>query len=265
MKKTMTWAEWKQLLRSKKMMVPMIAILFIPVLYAGMFLWAFWDPYANMKDLPVALVDLDEGAEMDGERLALGQELTDKLMDSKQFDFQKVSKVDAEKGLENRDYYVVIEIPENFSEHATTLLDDEPEKLTMIYKPNEGFNFLSGQIGETAMDRIRAEVNEKVASTYAEKLFDSIMELGDGFGEAADGAGELHDGAAKLVDGADELKGYLETLASSTITLADGSDKIADGASQAAVGAGELNTGWWNYASFLFGNRHLTLPFCHDT
>ena len=243
MKKTMTWAEWKQLLRSKKMMVPMIAILFIPVLYAGMFLWAFWDPYANMKDLPVAIVDLDDGAEMDGEQLALGQELTDKLMDSKQFDFQKVSKAAAEKGLENRDYYVVIEIPENFSEHATTLLDDEPEKLTMIYKPNEGFNFLSGQIGETAMDRIRAEVNEKVASTYAEKLFDSIMELGDGFGEAADGAGELHDGAAKLVDGADELKGYLETLASSTITLADGSDKIADGASQAAVGAGELNAG----------------------
>ena len=243
MKKSMTWAEWKQLLRSRKMLVPMIAILFIPVLYAGMFLWAFWNPYANMDDLPVAIVDLDEGAEMDGEQLALGQELTDKLIDSKQFDFQRVKKAEAEKGLKNQDYYVVIEIPENFSEHATTLLDDEPEKLTIIYKPNEGFNFLSGQIGETAMDRIRAEVNEKVASTYAEKLFDSIVELGDGFGEAADGAGELHDGATKLADGADELKGYLETLAGSTITLADGSDKIVQGASDAAIGATELNKG----------------------
>ena len=47
----------------------------------------------------------------------------------------------------------------------------------------------------------RAEVNEQVASTYAEKLFDSITEMGNGFGEAADGAGELHDGAAKLVRG----------------------------------------------------------------
>ena len=149
MKKTMTWAEWKQLLRTRKMIVPMIAILFIPVLYAGMFLWAFWNPYANMDDLPVAIVDLDKGAEMDGEQLALGRELADKLIDSKQFDFQRVSKVDAEKGLKNQDYYVVIEIPENFSQHATTLLDDEPEKLTMIYKPNEGYNFLSGQIGET--------------------------------------------------------------------------------------------------------------------
>ena len=59
-------AEWKQLLRTKKLMIPMIAILFIPVLYAGMFLWAFWNPYANMNDLPVAIVNSDEGAEMDG-------------------------------------------------------------------------------------------------------------------------------------------------------------------------------------------------------
>ena len=243
MKNSMTWAEWKLLLRSKKIIVPLIAILFIPVLYAGMFLWAFWNPYANMSDLPVAIVDLDNGAEMDGKQLALGKELTDKLIDSKQFDFKKVSKSDAENGLENEDYYVVIEIPENFSEHATTLLDDEPEKLTIVYKPNEGFNFLSAQIGETAMDRIRAEVNEQVASTYAEKLFDSITEMGDGFGEAADGAGELHDGAAKLSSGADELKGYLETLASSTITLADGSQKLAQGANDAAKGANELNKG----------------------
>ncbi|MFC5589302.1 YhgE/Pip family protein [Sporosarcina soli] len=243
MKKTMTGAEWKQLLRSRKLMVPMIAILFIPVLYAGMFLWAFWNPYANMSDLPVAIVNLDAGSEMDGEQLALGKELADKLIDSHQFDFKNVSKIDAEKGLANQEYYVVIEIPENFSQHATTLLDDNPEKLTIVYKPNEGFNFLSAQIGETAMDRIRAEVNEQVASTYAEKLFDSIVEMGNGFGDAADGAGELHDGAAKLANGADELKGYLETLAGSTITLADGSQKLAQGAKDAAAGASDLNKG----------------------
>jgi len=243
MKKTMAWAEWKQLLRTRKMIVPMIAILFIPVLYAGMFLWAFWDPYANMEDLPVAIINLDEGAEMEGEQLTLGKELTDTLIDDQTFKFTNVSKKDAENGLANQDYYVVIEIPENFSEHATTLLDDNPEKLTIVYKPNEGFNFLSAQIGETAMDRIRAEVNEKVAATYAEKLFASISEMGDGFGEAADGAGKLKDGAAELSTGASDLKGYLETLAGSTVTLADGTDKLARGAEKAAVGARDLNSG----------------------
>ncbi|MFS0575984.1 YhgE/Pip domain-containing protein [Sporosarcina sp. 179-K 3D1 HS] len=249
MKKTMTWAEWKQLLRTRKMFVPMVAILFIPVLYAGMFLWAFWDPYENMSSLPVAIVDNDQGAELDGEQLALGRELTDKLLESKQFDFQKVSQAEAEQGLKNQEYYVVIEIPENFSEHATTLLDAYPEKLTIVYKPNEGFNFLSAQIGETAMDRIRAEVNEKVASTYSEKLFASIAEMGEGFGEAADGAGRLDEGAANLSTGAADLKGYLEQLASSTITLADGSDQLAKGTREAVAGAKELNNGIGTLAS----------------
>ncbi|MEK3936030.1 YhgE/Pip domain-containing protein [Sporosarcina sp. FSL W7-1349] len=243
MKKTMTWAEWKQLLRTRKMIVPMVAILFIPVLYAGMFLWAFWDPYANMSSLPVAIVDNDEGAELEGEQLALGRELTDKLIESKQFDFQEVSQAEAEQGLKNQDYYVVIEIPENFSDHATTLLNENPEKLTIVYKPNEGFNFLSAQIGETAMDRIRAEVNEKVASTYSEKLFASISEMGEGFGEAAEGAGQLDEGAAELSKGATDLKGYLEQLASSTVTLADGSDQLAKGTREAATGAKDLNEG----------------------
>lgn len=249
MKKTMTWAEWKQLLRTRKMIVPMVAILFIPVLYAGMFLWAFWDPYAHMSSLPVAVVDGDRGAELDGEQLTLGRELTDKLLESKQFDFKEVSKAEAEQGLKNQEYYVAIEIPENFSEHATTLLDPNPEKLTIVYKPNEGFNFLSAQIGETAMDRIRAEVNEKVASTYSEKLFASITEMGEGFGEAADGAGRLDEGAAELSKGAADLKGYLEQLASSTVTLADGSDQLAKGTRAAAAGAKDLNAGIGTLAS----------------
>lgn len=243
MKKSMIGAEWKQLFRTRKMLVPLIAILFIPVLYAGMFLWAFWDPYANMDALPVAVVNSDKGAELEGKQLTIGDELVDKLMESKNFNFQVVSKMDAEEGLKGQEYYIAIEIPENFSEHATTLLDENPEKLTIIYKPNEGYNFLSAQIGETAMDRIRAEVNEKVASTYAEQLFDSIATMGDGFGEAADGAGELHDGASKLADGANDLKGYLETLASSTVTLKDGSDRLAKGTADAAKGAVELDQG----------------------
>ncbi|MBO1913729.1 YhgE/Pip family protein, partial [Microvirga sp. 3-52] len=104
-------AEWKQLLRTKKLAVPMIAILFIPVLYAGMFLWAFWDPYENMNDLPVAIVNSDVGAEMDGEQLKLGKDLSKTLIDDQTFKFSNATKEEAEKGLKNQDYYVVIEIP----------------------------------------------------------------------------------------------------------------------------------------------------------
>ncbi|MGE8000137.1 YhgE/Pip family protein [Lysinibacillus sp. NPDC093190] len=236
-------AEWLKILKTRKMLVSIIAVLFIPVMYAGMFLWAFWDPYKGLPNLPVAVVNEDKGAEMEGVKLDLGKELVDKLVDSNEFKFIDVSKEEAEKGLHGRDYYMILEIPTNFSEHATTLLDDKPSKLVMNYIPNEGLNFLGAQIGETAMDRVRAEVNAQVSATYAEKLFDSITTLGDGFTEAADGSNKLDEGAKTLANGAKDLKGYLEQLASSTVELSNGTDKITKGAGDAAKGANDLSTG----------------------
>ncbi|KMY28189.1 membrane protein [Lysinibacillus xylanilyticus] len=236
-------AEWLKIFKTRKMLVSIIAVLFIPVMYAGMFLWAFWDPYAGLPNLPVAVVNQDKGAEMEGVKLDVGKDLVKKLVDSEQFKFVEVSKEDAEKGLNGRDYYMTLEIPTNFSEHATTLLDDKPSKLVMNYIPNEGLNFLSAQIGESAMEKIRAEVNKQVSATYAEKLFDSITTMGDGFTEAADGSGKLDEGAKTLANGAKDLKGYLEQLASSTVELSNGTDKITKGAGDAAKGANDLSNG----------------------
>lgn len=236
-------AEWLKILKTKKMLISVIAILFVPVMYCGMFLWAFWDPYDKLENMPIALVNEDTGAVMDGETMELGDMLVDKLIDTKQFKFEEVSAEDADKGLNNLNYYIIIKIPENFSEHATTLLDDSPQKLKIEYIPNEGYNFIGAQIGETAIGRVQAEVNKQVSATYAEKLFDSITKLGDGYNEAADGAGQLDDGAKKIATGAEDLKGYLEQLASSTIELSDGTDTLTAGAKTAATGAGELATG----------------------
>jgi len=236
-------AEWLKIFKTKKMLISIIAILFIPVLYSGMFLWAFWDPYANLDSMPVAIQNNDKGATLDGEKLTLGDSLTEKLIESKQFKFIEVDAEDAEKKLKDQDYYILIKIPENFSQHATTLLDENPEKLMIEYVPNEGYNFLGAQIGETAMERIKAEVNTQVSKTYAEKLFASITELGDGVVEAADGAGKIDDGAQKVTDGAGDLQGYLEKLAASTVELSDGSKTLQEGTQSAATGATKLAAG----------------------
>lgn len=235
--------ELLNIFKNRKLLIPIIAILFIPVLYAGMFLWAFWDPYAQLSDLPVAIVNEDTGAEMDGQSLTIGKDVTANLVDSNQFHFVEVSKKEAEKALGEQDYYMVIEIPSNFSQHATTLLDEEPQKLIIDYKPNEGFNFLSAQIGDTAMERIRAEVNKQIVASYSEKLFDSITKMGKGYGEAADGAGELFAGADKLSAGAADLKGYLQQLASGSVEIANGTNELSTGTVAARDGANDLADG----------------------
>ena len=83
-------AEWSKIFHSKKILVAIIAVLFVPVIYAGMFLWAFWDPYAHLDQLPVAVVNNDEGATIDGEDKQLGDDLIKNLIDSKEFKFKEV-------------------------------------------------------------------------------------------------------------------------------------------------------------------------------
>ena len=243
MKNTLLKQELLSVFRNKKLLIPIIAVLFIPVLYSGMFLWAFWDPYERLTDLPVAVANMDEGSTIDGERMELGDELVAKLKDSKDFSFEFVGEAEGKEGLKQQEYYMLIKIPKNFSENATTLLEDDPQKLELVYMPNESYNFLSAQIGETAVDRIKTSVSEKVSETYAETMFEKISELADGLGKASEGAAELNDGVGQLKEGSAELYQNLEVLAGKSVEFKDGINTANAGVKQVEDGAGALANG----------------------
>lgn len=229
------------MLTNKKLLIPIIAVIMIPILYAGMFLFAFWDPYDHMEDLPIAVVNMDKGASFEGENLEIGKELVSKLKEEPEFDFHFIDdETEAYQDLLDQKYYVVIKIPENFSDHATTLLDDSPKKLDLIYIPNESFNFLSAQMGETAMLMIESALEENIIETYAETIFDKITEVADGLEEASDGTDELNDGAFDLKDGAQTLTDNLEELARKSIEFSDGVNQAHTGSIDLADGSNEL-------------------------
>ncbi len=222
--------------KNKRLLIPILAVLLVPVLYTGMFLWAFWDPYEQLDNLPVAVVNLDEGAEFSGEKLQIGDELVDKLKGNPEFEWDFVSAKKAEQGLADQSYYMVIEIPENFSSRAATVMDESPEKMEIRYLPNESYNFLSAQIGETAISRIKEEVSNELTSAYSEKMFDTIDKISGGLEKAGDGAGELADGAERARTGSNELKDKLSAFARGTVDF-------REGVSSAKTGSAALNDG----------------------
>lgn len=236
-------AELKTILSNRKVLVPIIAILFIPVLYAGMFLWAFWDPYKYLGDLPVAIVNQDEGAVLNGEQLEIGDDLVKNLKKSNTFDFDIVDKKQGYQGLEEQKYYILVEIPNDFSKNATTLLEDEPQKLEIKYVPNEGANFLSAQIGETAMKEIKAEISKEIVATYSESIFEKVTDMAGGVGQASEGANQLSDGSAKLTEGIGQVKENLELLASKSIQFEEGVHTAASGTVELAKGSTAINQG----------------------
>lgn len=235
--------EFAEIIKSKKILIPIIAVLFVPILYAGMFLWAFWDPYEQLDDLPVAVVNLDKGAELDGKPIEVGKGLVDNLKDNKSFKWEFVSEKEAKEGMEGRKYYMLVRIPDDFSSNATTLLKDNPKPLNLEYIPNESLNFLSSQIGGTAIEKIKSEVSSTLTKTYAEKMFDSIKDVSKGLADGADGANKLHDGASELHDGSSKVTDGLHTLQGKSGEMKDGVQKLADGSSKLLDGSGKVTDG----------------------
>ncbi|MFE7374178.1 YhgE/Pip family protein [Bacillus cereus] len=235
--------EFTEIIKSKKILIPIIAVLFVPILYAGMFLWAFWDPYKQLDDLPVAVVNLDKGAVFDGKPIEVGKGLVDNLKDNKSFKWEFVSEKEAKKGMEGRKYYMLVRIPADFSSNATTLLKDNPKPLNLEYIPNESLNFLSSQIGGTAIEKIKSEVSSTLTKTYAEKMFDSIKDVSKGLADGAEGASKLHDGSSELHDGSSKVTDGLHTLQGKSGEMKDGVQKLADGSNKLIDGSGKVTAG----------------------
>ncbi|QFT88284.1 Chromosome partition protein Smc [Bacillus sp. THAF10] len=236
-------AEWKELFTNKKLLVPVLAVLFIPLLYSGMFLWAFWDPYDQLDQLPVAVVNLDEGAIYEGNTLTIGEDLQENLKKNDGFKWEFVSKDEAYDGLKEQYYYMVIEIPSDFSKHATTLLDDKPSPLEMKFVPNESYNFLSAQIGSTAIEKIKEEVSSELTSTYAEAMFSNVETMAEGYKQAAEGSNSLNSGVHELKDGSETLKKGLEEIADKSIVFQKGVGRVEAGVAGIHHGNEELSKG----------------------
>ena len=60
----MITAEFRRLTSTRMSVIALIALLAVPILYGGLYLWANQDPYGNLSSVPVALVVDDTGADV---------------------------------------------------------------------------------------------------------------------------------------------------------------------------------------------------------
>lgn len=235
--------EWKNILKNHWIQIVLVALILIPSIYTVVFLGSMWDPYGNSGDLPVAVVNKDKAVEYNDKKLDVGDQLVKKLKDNDSLDFHFVNSKEANKGLKNGDYYMVITIPNNFSKNATTLLDKNPKKMVLNYTTNPGTNYVASKMDDSAIAKIKAEVSASVTKTYAETIFTSIGTMSDGFAEASDGTQQLSDGMTQLEDGNKTISGNLKVLASSSLTFKDGTNTLTKGLKDYTDGVVTVNNG----------------------
>ena len=253
--------ELKALMKSPKLWVTMIGVALIPALYNLSFLGSMWDPYGNVDNLPVAVVNQDKSSTLNNQTLSIGDDMVDSMSKNKALDYHFVSEKKAEEGLENGDYYMVITLPKDLSEKAASLLTDDPEKLTINYQTTVGRSFVASKMSESAMTKLKDTVSKNITTTYTKAVFKSMSSLQDGLQEASDGGNELLSGSKQLESGSQTITDNLNTAASGSQTLADGTATLSsglttytNGVSTLASGANELNS---NSAALISGIAQL--------
>ena len=239
----MVRAEWLHLCKNKILLLSMAVISFIPIMYSGFFLGSIWDPYGQTKSLPVAFVNEDKGAKLNGHALNVGQSVEQKLKDNHDLGWEFVTKRQADSGVDSGHYYAVVTIPADFSAKAASITQSKPEQAVIHYTTTPAKNYVGSLISNQAAEKVKASVAEQITQAYAKGVLENINKLGGGLDTAAGGAAQLHSGLATLQTGAQTYTGGVKQLAANQQSLANGLSQLAEGSRQLQAGLGQMSNG----------------------
>ena len=243
--------EWKAIFKKPTFIIVMIGISLIPALYNIIFLSSMWDPYGQLSDLPVAVVNNDKEASYNGNSMSIGKDMVSNLKENKTLDFHFVDEDEGKKGLEDGDYYMVVTLPSDLSEKASSILTDHPEQMQIDYQTSSGHSFIASKMSDSAMTQLKQNVSTNVTETYTKALFNKMIDLKDGMSQAASGSEKLTDGANQLVAGSQTLTTNLHSLAASSLTFSNGTEQFTKGLSAYVSGVEQLHLGLGNFNSGL--------------
>ena len=257
--------------RGKLPPIALSVVVLLPLLFGGLFVWSYWDPIGHLNNLPVALVNSDKGAMIKGKHTVAGDQIVDKLIESKAVDFYQVTPDGAREGIANGTYYFAIELPTDFSEAVASANTPTPHQATLNAVFNNTNGLLGTALGNQVVTRVLATINENLGSQMVNQLLvgfgtidqglhkagDGAAKLKEGSGKARDASGKLADGSKQLgdnlktaKDGAAELDQGAQTLATNLGTaddaasqLADGLTKLTDATDKLGAGAGQISNG----------------------
>ena len=248
--------EWKAIFKKPTFIIVMIGISLIPALYNIIFLSSMWDPYGQVSELPVAVVNNDKEASYNGNTMAIGKDMVSNLKENKTLDFHFVNEEEGKKGLDDGEYYMVVTLPSDLSEKATSILTNHPEQMQIDYQTSSGRSFIASKMSDSAMTQLKQTVSTNVTETYAKALFQKMSDLKSGINKAADGSEQLADGTNQLAKGSQTLTTNLNTLANSSVTFSNGANQFTKGLSayvsaieQLHLGLGTFNSGLQSYTN----------------
>ena len=226
-----------------------MVVLLIPLIYSFFYLKSYWNPYGNLSDMKIAVVNLDSGKDGSNE----GNEFVKSLKESDTFNIQEVSEAEAEDGMKKGDYYATIKIPENFTECLKSASSEDKQIATVTYSPNQATNYLATQIVNSAVKTIQlnlqSKVDKEIIAELSNKLNEvpnSLQTISNGADSILNGAESLDSGIKQISDGTNQLSNSYSEFNAGVQSAYSGSENLQSGIAQVSSGVANLQAGSQN-------------------
>ncbi|WP_236895497.1 YhgE/Pip domain-containing protein [Clostridium beijerinckii] len=196
-----------------------MVMIIIPSMYSLINIKASWDPYSNTAGIKIAIINEDKGTVFKDKNINLGEDLVDKLKENDKLGWVFTDKENGEQGLLLEKYYATIEIPENFSEDITTLLEKNINKPKLIYTVNEKKNAIAPKMTDSGIKTVKNELDENVIKTVSGILFRICNERGVDIQDNRPKLRKIVDNIYELDDNVSEIETLLDDASNGTVNL----------------------------------------------
>ncbi|MBR0127947.1 MAG: YhgE/Pip domain-containing protein [Firmicutes bacterium] len=229
--------DFKRLTSSVVALVILMGIIVVPCLFAWFNSLSNDDPFKPQSTgrIPVAVVSEDEGTEMIGMNINVGEKFIDAVNgnDMIGWDILK-NKEKAIEGVYAGDYYAAVIVPEDFSENVLSFSKGEMKHPKIIFYENEKKNAIAPKITGKVREVLEQEIDRAFVDTIGSYITEAAnaakaagLDPEDAFGDLSDrmtdlsadlesalvmirGAAGLSDAAGNLLKASDNLIGSSE-------------------------------------------------------
>lgn len=160
----------KKIFTNSMAIILIVGVAVLPSLYAWFNIYANWDPYGSTGNMQVAVINADEGAEIENLSICVGNQIVTNLKANDSIDWKFVSKEEAMYGVKSGKYYAAVEIPENFSESLTSIVKSDFVQPKITYYANEKKNAIATKITDKVVATVQTQVNESFVTTVVDVL-----------------------------------------------------------------------------------------------
>ncbi len=163
-------------------LVVVMGLIIVPCLYAWFNIAGSWDPYGNIGNLKIAVVNTDEGYESDliPVEVNVGENVTATLRGNESFDWVVLNNREkAIEGVKSGAYYAAVVIPKTFSADMMTLFSTDVKHADIEFYENQKANAIAQIVTEKGSSAVQSQVNETFTETITSIGLKTVSSLLD--------------------------------------------------------------------------------------